>query len=42
MEKIKDYRSISEAQLKVELKNLEVRILEITHDPVDYKHLNHS
>lgn len=39
MERIIDYRSMSESQLKEELKNLEARILEITHDPVDYKHL---
>ena len=38
IEDIKDYRSLSEAQLKAELKNLEARILEITHDPVDFKH----
>ena len=38
IEDIKNYRSLSESQLKAELKNLEARILEITHDPVDYKH----
>lgn len=38
MERIKDYRSLSEPQLKAELKNLETSILEITHDPVDYHH----
>ena len=38
IEDIKDYRSMSESQLKTELKSLEARILEITHDPVDYKH----
>ena len=36
IEDIKDYPSMSESQLKTELKNLEARILEITHDPVDY------
>ena len=35
IEEIKNYRSLSESQLKAELKNLEARILEITHDPVD-------
>ncbi len=38
IEDIKDYRSMSESQLKAELNSLEARILEITHDPVDYKH----
>lgn len=38
IEDVKDYRSLSEVQLKAELKNLEARILEITHNPVDYKH----
>lgn len=38
MERIKDYRSSSESQLKAELKNLETGVLEITHDPVDYHH----
>lgn len=38
MERIKDYRSLSESQLKAELKNLETGVLEITHDPVEYKH----
>lgn len=38
IEDIKDYRSLSESQLKAELKNLETSILEITHDPVDYHH----
>lgn len=38
MERIKDYRSLSESQLKAGLKNLETNILEITHDPVDYHH----
>lgn len=38
IEDIKDYRSMSESQLKAELKNLEARILEITHAPVDFKH----
>ena len=39
IEDIKEYRSLSESRLKAELKNLEARILEITHDPVDFKHL---
>ena len=39
IEDIKDYRSLSESQLKAELKNLDARILEITLDPMDYKHL---
>lgn len=38
MERIKDYRSSSESQLKAELKNLEAGVLKITHDPVEYKH----
>lgn len=36
---IMSYRSKSEDELKAELKSLEARILEITHDPVDYNHL---
>ena len=39
IEDIKDYRSLSESQLKAELKNLEARILEITHEHEDFKHL---
>lgn len=38
IEDVKDYRSLSESQLKAELKNLETGVLEITHDPVDYHH----
>ena len=39
IEDIKDYRSLSEAQLKAELMDPKTRILEIPRDPVDYKHL---
>lgn len=38
IEDVKDYRSLSESQLKAELKNLETGVLKITHDPVDYHH----
>lgn len=33
-----DYRSINEVQLKYELIKLEKKILDITGDPIDYKH----
>ena len=33
-----DYRSINEVQLKSELIKLEKKILDITGDPIDYKH----
>lgn len=39
IEDIKETRSLSEPQLKAELKSLEARILEITHAPLDYTHL---
>lgn len=39
IEDIKETRSLSESQLKAELKSLEARILEITHAPLDYTHL---
>ena len=33
-----DYRSMNEVQLKYELIRLEKKILDITGDPIDYKH----
>ena len=33
-----DYRSMNEVQLKYELIKLEKKILDITGDPIDYKH----
>lgn len=33
-----DYRSMNEIQLKYELIQLEKKILDITGDPIDYKH----
>lgn len=33
-----DYRSINEVQIKYELIKLEKKILDITGDPIDYKH----
>lgn len=33
-----DYRSMNEVQLKYELIKLENKILDITGDPIDYKH----
>ena len=40
IEEIKDYRSLSEEQLKAELKKFEDRILDFVGDPLDYKHRN--
>lgn len=37
-----DYRSMNEVQLKYELIKLEKKILDITGDPIDYKHYSPS